>query len=237
MGRYPSIAASKQKTGAAKSKIYSMYAREIYQAAKNGGTEPEANSILKRLIDKAKSEQVPVDIIKRAIDKVNSGADETYDSVSYELFGPGGSTLIVDCLTDNVNRSVSNIRAVVNKCHVKMGAMGSVSYLYDTLCVVGVKGFSEDEVMELMIEHDLDFSDLEKDGEVIIVYGNPTDLYSIKNAFLEKNPKLTFELDEITKLPHDRITLEGEDLETFQRLITLLDDVEDVNHIYHNVEL
>ena len=144
MGRaYEVRKASIQKTGAAKSKLYSMYAREIYQAAKNGGIELEANATLKRLVEKAKKEQVPADIIKRAIDKVNSGADESYDSVRYELFGPAGSTVIVDCLTDNVNRSVSAVRTAVNKCHVKMGAIGSVAYMYDNLCVVGFKGLDE----------------------------------------------------------------------------------------------
>ena len=116
MGRaYEVRKASIQKTGAAKAKLYSMYAREIYQIAKNGGTEPTGNPSLKRILEKAKKEQVPADIIKRAIDKVNSGADETYETVKYELFGPAGSTLIVECLTDNVNRSVSSVRAVINK--------------------------------------------------------------------------------------------------------------------------
>jgi len=87
MGRFPSIAASKAKTGAAKGKLYSMYAREIYLAVKSGGTEPESNSSLKRMIDRAKKEQVPADIIKRAIDKVNSGADDSYQSAMYEMFG------------------------------------------------------------------------------------------------------------------------------------------------------
>ena len=104
MGRaYEVRKASIQKTGAAKAKLYSMYAKEIYAAAKAGGTELESNASLKRLVEKARDEQVPNDIIKRAIDKVNSGVDENYVTVSYELFGPAGSTLIVECLTDNVN--------------------------------------------------------------------------------------------------------------------------------------
>ena len=89
MGRFPNIAAAKAKTGAAKGKLYGMYAKEIYQAAKNGGVTPEGNPALKRLIEKAKKEQVPSDIINRAIEKVNSGADESYDSLRYEGFGPG----------------------------------------------------------------------------------------------------------------------------------------------------
>ena len=124
MGRaYEVRKASIQKTGAARGKIYSMYAKEIYLAAKNGGTSMEANASLKRLVDRAKKEQVPSDIIKRAIDKVNSGVDDSYTSATYEMFGPAGSTLIVDCLTDNLNRSVSDLRAVVNKCHIKWVAL------------------------------------------------------------------------------------------------------------------
>ena len=156
MGRaYEVRKASIQKTGAARGKIYSMYAKEIYQAAKNGGTSLEANASLKRLVERAKKEQVPSDIIKRAIDKVNSGVDESYIKNTYELFGPAGSTLIVECLTDNVNRSVSELRAVVNKCHVKMGNIGSVSYNYDNLCIVGFKGLSIDDTINALIEYDL----------------------------------------------------------------------------------
>ncbi len=238
MGRaYEVRKASIQKTGAAKSKLYSMYAREIYQVAKTGGTELESNAALKHLVEKAKKEQVPSDIIKRAIDKVNSGADESYDSVRYELFGPAGSNLIVDCLTDNVNRSVSAIRAAINKCHVKMGAMGSVSYLYDNLCVVSFKGLDEEQTLEALIEAGIDPVDMETSDGFTVIYGNPSDLYDIKNAITSKLPNVEFETDEIVMIPKDKISLEGEDLEIFQRLLTMLDDIEDVGHVYHNVEL
>lgn len=238
MGRaYEVRKASIQKTGAAKAKLYSMYAREIYQAAKTGGVETESNMALKRLVERAKKEQVPADIIKRAIDKVNSGADESYTSTSYEIFGPGGSTLIVECLTDNVNRSVSNIRAVINKCHVKLGAMGSVSYMYDNLCIVGFKGLDEEQVMDAMIDADVDVSDIELDDDMVVVYGNPKDLYDIKAAITKVLPKVEFDIDEIAMLPKEKITLTGEDLEVFNKLITLLDDIEDVQHVYHNVEI
>ncbi len=238
MGRaYEVRKASIQKTGAAKSKLYSMYAREIYQAAKNGGIELEANATLKRLVEKAKKEQVPADIIKRAIDKVNSGADESYDSVRYELFGPAGSTVIVDCLTDNVNRSVSAVRTAVNKCHVKMGAIGSVAYMYDNLCVVGFKGLDEEATLEALINAGLDVDDIEMhDGETII-YGSPSDLYDIKNAIQAVLPNVEFDTDEIVMIPKDKITLTGEDLEIFNRLLTLLEDIEDVQTVYHNVAL
>lgn len=237
MGRFPNIAAAKAKTGAAKGKLYGMYAKEIYQTAKNGGVTPEGNPSLKRLIEKAKKEQVPSDVIKRAIDKVSSGAGEDYETLTYEIFGPAGSTLMVKCLTDNVNRSVSDIRAVINKCHVKMGAMGSVSYMYDNLCVVGFKGLSEDEVMEALIEDDVDFNDLETDNDQIIIYGNPQDLFKIKNAITKVKQDIEFTIDEISLLPKERIDLEGESLDEFNRLVNMLDEVDDVQNVYHNVNL
>lgn len=238
MGRaYEVRKASIQKTGAAKAKLYSMYAREIYQAAKTGGTEFESNSALKRLVDKAKKEQVPSDIINRAIDKVNSGVDETYTNANYELFGPAGSSLIVACLTDNVNRSVSSVRAAVNKCHVKMGAQGSVSYMYDHLCVVSFKGLDEEQTLEALIEAGIDIEDIEIENDETIIYGNPSDLFNIKEAISSKLSNVNFDMDEITYIAKDKVTLTGEDLETFNKLLTMLDEIEDVQHVYHNVEL
>ena len=238
MGRaYEVRKASIQKTGAAKAKLYSMYAREIYQAAKNGGVELESNLTLKRLVEKAKDEQVPSDIIKRAIDKVNSGVDESYESTRYELFGPGGSTLIVDCLTDNVNRSVSSIRAALNKTNSKMGVSGSVSYMYDNLCIVSFKGLTEEEAIDLMIESDIEIDDIEKDEDNIVIYGNPTSLYEIKEAITNKIPNVTFDASDIVMIPKDKVTLSGEDLEYFNKLLAMLDDIEDVRQVYHNVNL
>ena len=237
MGRFPNIAAAKAKTGAAKGKLYGMYAKEIYQAAKMGGVTPEGNPSLKRLIEKAKKEQVPSDIIKRAIDKVSSGAKEDYETLTYEIFGPSGSTLMVECLTDNVNRSVSDVRAVVNKCHVKMGGMGSVAYMYDNLCTVGFTGLDEESVMDALIEKGIDFVDMEVNDDNILIYGNPSDLFKIKEAITSIKPDIEFSIDEISMLPKERITLEGESKDEFIRLINMLDEVDDVQNVYHNVEL
>lgn len=238
MGRaYEVRKASIQKTGAAKAKLYSMYAREIYQAAKSGGVEPTANAVLKRLLERAKKEQVPSDIIKRAIDKVNSGADESYDEVRYELFGPGGSTLIVECLTDNVNRSISSIRAALNKCNSKVGSMGSVSYLYDHLCVISFQGLTEEETLDTLLEAGIDVIDIETEDDKTVVYGNPTDLYAMKEAVANKVKDITFDMDEITFIPKDTIVIEGDDRMYFERLLTMLDEIEDVQHVYHNVRL
>ena len=232
MGRFPNIAASKQKTGAAKAKVYSMYAREIYQVAKSGGTEVDGNLALRRLVEKAREEQVPSDIIKRAIDKVNSGVDETYQTVRYELFGPAGSTFVVECLTDNVNRSVSSLRAALNKTSVKMGGQGSVTFMYDHNAVIGVTGASEDEILEKLVESGIDVDDMEAEGETIVVYGEPTSLYEIKEALASLNVVAS----EIAWVPKEMVELTGDDLETAKKLITLLDDIDDVQNVYHNIK-
>ena len=238
MGRaYEVRKASIQKTGAARGKVYSLYAKEIYQAAKNGGTEVTSNATLRRLIERAKKEQVPSDIIKRAIDKVNSGVDENYQQTTYEMFGPSGSTLVIDCLTDNLNRSISELRAVANKCHVKMGAQGSVTFNYDHLCIVGFKGLTEEETMDALIEKGADFVDMELDDDMIIVYGNPQNLYQIKDAITSKLNGVEFDIDEISYIPKEKITLSADDKVIFERILTLLDDVEDVQNVYHNVEM
>ena len=238
MGRaYEVRKASIQKTGAVKAKLYSMYAREIYDLAKKGGTDPNSNASLRRTIEKAKKDQVPSDIIKRAIDKVNSGVDENVERVKYEVFGPGGSTIIVDCLTDNLNRAISNVRTALNKCKSKLGVLGSVSFNYDHLAIVGFSGLTEEETLELLLENDIEITDIETSDDLIIVYGNPQDFYAIKEVIASKLPNVEFEIDEISMLPKDKVTIEGEDLEVFNRLITMLEDIEDVQNVYHNVEL
>ena len=235
MGRFPSIAADKQKTGAARGKLYAMYSKEIYNAAKKS-TDLDANPTLKRLVEKAKKEQVPSDIINRAIDKVTSGVDESYESLRYEGFGPGASTLLIDCLTDNVNRAVADVRAAFSKAHCKLCASGSVSYMYDNLCIVRFKGLTEDETLEALLNALVD-AEIENDNGTITLYGNPQDLFKIKNAILDYKKDITFEVEEITTLPKEKIKLVGEDLEIFKKLLKLLDDANDVQNVYHNVEL
>ncbi|MDD2518799.1 MAG: YebC/PmpR family DNA-binding transcriptional regulator [Bacilli bacterium] len=237
MGRAYSVRkASIEKTGAAKAKVYSLYAREIYQAAKAGGTNVDSNDALKRLVERAKKEQVPSDLIKRAIDKVNSGVDESYESVRYEVFGPGGSTLIIDCLTDNVNRTLSYVRPALNKNNGKMGVSGSVSYMYDHLSILRFKGLNEEQVIDAMITNDVEVDDIEVNDDEITVYASAQDLFKAKKAILDVLPDVEFIVEEVSMIAKDTITLSGDDLESFNKMINMLEDVEDVQNIYHNVE-
>ena len=151
MGRaYEVRKASIQKTGAAKAKLYSTFAKEITKAAK-GNPEVDTNIVLKRVVEKAKRSQVPSDIINRAIEKAKGGAGDDYQELSYEGFGPGSSTLIIKCLTDNVNRTVSFVREAFNKCHKSLGVTNSVSYNYEYQAVIGFKYDNSDEVFEKLL--------------------------------------------------------------------------------------
>ena len=237
MGRaYEVRKASIQKNGAIKAKLYSNFAKEIYLAAKQGGTDPDTNANLKRLVDKAKKSQVPSDIIKRAIDKVNSGVDENYTSCRYEGFGPGSSTVIVDCLTDNVNRTVGFVRTAFTKTKGKLGVENSVSHSYENLAIVGFQGLNEEEALDAVMMDDIDVKDIEIDEDLTVVYGDAKGLHRIKEALKKEKEDIEFELDEISMVPFGKIKLEGEDKEMFDKLLSMLDDIEDVQNVYHNVE-
>lgn len=238
MGRaYDVRKASIQKTGAKKGKLYSLYSKEIYQAAKTGGVLVEANQTLKQLLERARKDQVPNDIINRALAKVNSDSSENYDIVRYEIFGPSSGTLIIDCLTDNVNRTLSHIRPVLNKNNLKMGVQGSVSYLYDYLAVLQFIGLDELETLDLMIEEKIDIIDLEVEDNIITVYTNPEDFYKTKEAISKKLKDVQFIVDEITFLPKSKVELNKEEQKLIINAIDLLEEVEDVQKIYHNLNI
>ena len=224
------------KTAAKKAKLYSRYGKEIYLAAKAGGPEPDGNLALRRLIEKAKKEQVPADVIKRAIDKVKSGVTENYEEKVFEGYANGGATLIVKCLTDNINRTISSVRPAFTKSKAKLGNEGSVSYLYDVISVVAFKGLDEETVLDALVMAEVDAQDIvsEEDGTIKII-GEPTDLYKIKEAIEGIKSDIEFEIDEIQTLPQDTVELEGEDMELLERLMNNINDCDDVDQIYHNV--
>ncbi len=238
MGRaYEVRKASIQKTGAIKAKLYSTFAKEIYLAAKKGVPEIESNITLKRLVEKAKKQQVPSDIINRAIDKAKGAGADDYTKVVYEGFGPGASTLIIDCLTDNVNRTVGFVRAAFNKVHKSLGVSNSVSYNYDYLGVTSIKSDKEEEIFEELVNAGIDLVDFENEDGLITISVQPTDHNKVKDVLEKIIPDVDYEIDEVGMFAKEMITLEGEDLETFEKLLTMLEDIEDVSNIYHNVNL
>lgn len=225
------------KTAAAKTKVYSRFGKEIYIAAKAGVPDPEMNVSLKRIIEKAKANQVPADVIKRAIEKAKGGSDESYTSVRYEGFGPGNCTVMVECLTDNVNRTVSEVRNCFTKSKSKMGVAGSVSHLYDHIGLLQFKNSDEETVMDCLIMADVELLELELNGEDMQVSVSPTDLYKAKEALEEQYPGLEFDVIENTYIPTDSAKVSGEDIDLFNRLMNMLDECEDVQEVYHNAEI
>lgn len=237
MGRFPSIAASKAKTGAQKAKVYSSFAKEIYQIAKNGGTDPDGNLNLRRLIEKAKKEQVPSDVINRAIEKAKGAGAEDYQTILYEGFGPDASTLIIKTMTDNVNRTVAEVRAAFNKVHKSLGVSNSVSYNYDYLTLVSFKCTNEEEIFNSLLEQGIDIIDFETEGENLTISVNPSNQHKLKDALENLIPNIDYLVDETGYYAKDKVTLQGEELEDFRKLLRILDDVEDVTNIYHNVNM
>lgn len=236
MGRaYEVRKASIQKTGAAKAKLYSNFAKEIYLAAKKGSPEVESNIFLKRMVEKAKKSQVPSDIINRAIDKAKGVGGEDYHEVVYEGFGPGASTLIIKTLTDNVNRTVGMVRAAFNKVNKSLGVTNSVSYNYDYLAVLSFKTDKEEEIFEALLESGIEPTEYEiNDGELFISV-HPNDINNTKDTIESIEPNVEYIVDEVGNYPRDKVTLNEEDLEVFDKLYKMLDEIEDVTDIYHNV--
>ena len=238
MGRaYEVRKASIQKNGAVKAKLYSNYAKEIYLAAKKGVPELESNVNLKHLVEKAKKEQVPMDIIKRAIDKAKGAGGEDYTEVIYEGFGPGASTFIIKTLTDNVNRTVGEIRAAFNKVHKSLGVTNSVSYNYDYLAIISFKSNEEEKIFEELLNAGIEIIDLESNDGEITITANPKDINKVKEELEKIIPGIEYTYDEVGMFAKDEVTLTGEDKEVYDKLYSLLDAIDDVSAIYTNVKL
>lgn len=236
MGRkWANIVAKKTAKDGANSKIYAKFGVEIYVAAKKGDPDPETNMALKFVVDRAKQAQVPRHVIDKAIDKAKGNTDETFVEGRYEGFGPSGSMIIVDTLTSNVNRTAANVRAAYGKNGGNMGASGSVSYLFDKKGVIVFAGDDADSVFEQLLEADVEVDDVEAEDGNITVYTAPTDLHKGIEV-LRANGIEEFQVTELEMIPQSEIVLEGDDLTTFEKLYDALDDDEDVQKIYTNVD-
>ncbi|MDY0074890.1 MAG: YebC/PmpR family DNA-binding transcriptional regulator [Acholeplasmataceae bacterium] len=226
------------KSAATKSKLYAKYGREIYLAAKQGSPDPDTNQTLKRMIEKAKREQVPADVIKRNIDKAKGGTEDNLASIRYEGFGPGNSMFIVECLTDNVNRTISEVRNCFTKTGGKLGVSGSVVHQFNHQAVFAMRDITEDEVLEILINHDIDVSDIETDDVGVTIYSDATNFNQIRVAFNDEKPELEYDTEQIMWIPIMDTTLDSdEDKDKFERLTNMLDELDDVQDVYHNVSL
>jgi len=228
---------SMARTQGAKTTVYSKFGKEIYVCAKNGGTDPNANLSLRSLLDRAKKNQVPSHVIDRALEKAKGGGGEDYSVARYEGFGPGGCMVIVDCLTDNNNRTFGEVRLCFTKAKTKIGAAGAVGHMFDHRAVFAFHHDNEDAVLEVLLAADVDVSDIENEEGVITVYTPPSEFFKTKTALLAAMPEISFEMEEITFLPQTMTTITGEDIAIFDKFIDMLNDCDDVQEIYHNAEV
>ncbi len=230
------IAAKKAKTDAAKGKIFTKVGREIAVAAKSN-PDPSTNSKLADAIAKAKAVNMPNDNIKRCIAKASgelSGAN--YEELTYEGYGPAGSAIIVKTLTDNKNRTVDFVRTAMKKHGGALGNAGCVSFTFSNVGVIIIErtaDLDEDTVMEYALEGGAD--DFIAEDDAFVVHTSVANFSAVRKYLEEKN--LNFFEAQIEMLPQNKITLSGDELAKFNKLIDALEDLDDVQNVYHNVEL
>lgn len=237
--KFANIKHKKEKNDAAKGKIFTMIGREIAVAVKAGGPDPANNGKLRDVIAKAKSNNMPNDTIERSIKKAAGPGDGVeYENITYEGYGPNGVAIIVEVLTDNRNRAAANVRNAFTKGGGNMGTSGCVSFMFDDkgLIVVDkeeVEGMDEDELMMMAIEAGAEDFAVEDDSYEITT--SPDDFSAVREA-LEAN-NIPMASAEVTKIPQTYTTLTNEDdIKKMNKLLDLLDDDDDVQNVYHNME-
>ncbi|HFJ7911055.1 TPA: YebC/PmpR family DNA-binding transcriptional regulator [Enterococcus faecium] len=235
--KWHNIQGRKNAQDAKRGKVFQKLSREIYMAAKAGGPDPSMNPALRLVVDKAKAANMPNDNVERAIKKATSAVDETnYDEITYEGYGPGGVGILVHALTDNRNRTATNVRVVFTRNGGSLGETGSVSYLFDRkgYIVIERDGLAVDE--ETMFEDVLEAGaeDLQTSPEVFEIYTAPEDFAAVRDE-LEK--EFTLAQAELTMIPQTTIDLNEEQREQLERLVDKLEDDDDVSEVFTAAEM
>ena len=229
----------KRKKGAIdseRSKVFQKLAKELMVAAKSGDPNPENNPSLRMVVEKAKAENMPKANIESAINKAkNQGVGENYEQISYEGYGPGGIAIMIDCLTDNKNRTAGFVRSTLTKRGGNLGTDGSVSYLFERKGIIVLdKVYEEDKLMEDIL--DLNILDFIVDEDSFIIYTEPNNFIEVKDSLEEKGYN-SFLVSEVTFIPNNYISLDEEMTEKVNNLIDALNDLDDVQSVYHNLEM
>ena len=240
MGRaYQNRKESMAKTSDTNARIYSKHSRGIYVCAKSGGTDPEGNVALRTLIERAKRDQVPAHVIKKAVDKAIGGGGEDFAVARYEGYGPGKCMVIVDCLTDNPNRTFGDVRLAFTKTDCNIGTQGSVSHMFDhdAIFVFNADGKDDEDILEILMDADVDVTDVECEDGKISVFSPNTEYFNTKNALIEALGEIEFDIDEIQFIPQNTVKITDEDdLTNFEKFNDMLEDLEDVQNVFHNAE-
>lgn len=228
---------SMAKTAGQKSKLYSKYGKQLYVAAKNGGADPAANLVLRGLIEKAKRDQVPGHVIDKAIDKASGAGGEDFVPCRYEGYGPGSCAVIIDCLTDNNMRTITDVRNCFTKTNSKMGAPGAVIHGFDHLAIFSFKGQDSDAVLEALLTAEVDVTDVESEEGQITAFAPASEFYKAKSALVAAFPDIAIDVEEIAFVPTSRVDISPEDRPMFDKFLNMLNECDDVQEVYHNANL
>lgn len=234
--KWATIHRKKGLIDAERGKIFQKIAKEIMVAARGTNGDIESNASLRAVVEKARSNNMPKDNIQKAIDKATGAAgDVNFESIRYEGYAPGGVAIMIDCLTDNRNRTAMLVRSTLTKHGGNLGTDGSVSYMFKRFGVIEMENkYDFDKVMDIAITYDaLDVID---NGDVYTIYTDPNDFIKVKEA-LEKEGINEFLTSEITYVADNKITLDDEKGEKVMNLIDALNDIDDVSDVYHNMEV
>ncbi|AXM89649.1 YebC/PmpR family DNA-binding transcriptional regulator [Anoxybacillus ayderensis] len=235
--KWKNIQRRKNAQDAKRGKLFMKLAKEIYVAAKMGGGDPTTNATLRLAIEKAKSANMPNENIERAIKKATGNQEHThYEEIRYEGYGPGGVAVMVICLTDNKNRTASNVRVAFSKNGGNLGETGCVSYLFDRkgLIVIAREDLNIDEDDMLLQAIEAGADEMETTEDSFEIYTSPEQFEQVKNTLAAQG--FTFATAEITMIPQTYTTLTGDDLTKMLKLIDMLEDDDDVQEIYHNLD-
>lgn len=233
--KWHNIQATKNKMDAQRGKIFTKIGREIAVAVKLGGGDPNTNSRLYDVIQKAKQNNMPNDNITRSIKKAMGETNtQNYDAITYEGYGPHGVAFIVECLTDNRNRSAADVRHLFDKHGGSLGTTGSVTFMfnYNSIIVLSKENNNEDDVMMVALDNGAD--DVQVEEDVFVVTAGPDKLHALSKAFEEAGMKV--ESSEVEYVPTNLTTLEGTAGESVQKLIDALEDLDDVQEVYTNAD-
>ncbi|MEQ7216707.1 YebC/PmpR family DNA-binding transcriptional regulator [Enterococcus asini] len=235
--KWNNIQGRKNAQDAKRGKIFQKLSREIYMAAKASGPDPDTNPALRLVMDKAKAANMPNDNVDRAIKKATSATEgENYDEVSYEGYGPGGVAILVHALTDNRNRTATNVRVAFTRNGGNLGETGSVSYMFDRRGYMAIEraglDLDEDAMLEAVIE--AGGEDLLTSPEVFEIYTAPEDFTAVRDALTEAG--FTLAQAELTMVPSTTTEVTSEQKEQLQRLVDKLEDDDDVSEVYTSLE-
>ena len=233
--KWHNIQAKKGKADAARGKIFTKLGRELLMAVKQGGPEPSANAKLRDVIAKCKANNMPNDTINNAIKRAaGAGNSENYEEITYEGYGPNGVAVIVNCSTDNKNRTAADVRHVFDKFGGNLGTAGCVSYMFERKGVIIIEkastNLSEDDIMMLALDNGAD--NMETDEEIYEITSSPADFSTLREA-LESNG-LTFAEAEVQMVPSTYVTLDENGVRRMELLLEKLDELDDVIEVFHN---